>query len=164
MSDGFLELEAWAQGTVAAMGAAGRARLAARLARDLRRSQAERIARQENPDGTRFEPRKPQAQAQRFRLRERQGRIRRRTQAKPGAPMFRRLRTAAFLRADVDGEGVWAGFTGRAAAIAVVHQEGREDRTSPEGPVVRYPMRRLLGFTDVERQHLAQALLDHLAI
>lgn len=168
MSEGFVELEAWARATVSALDAGGRRRLQARLARDLRRSQAERIVNQENPDGTPFEPRKAQAgEASRFRarsnIRERHGAVRRRAN-KAGDPMFRRLRTTAFLRGGIDDDGVWVGFTGRAATIASVHQEGLPDRTSPEGPTVRYPMRRLLGFTDAERRHLIDALMDHVAV
>lgn len=169
MSEGILELEAWARGLVTAIGPAGRRRLQVRLARDLRKSQAERIARQQNPDGSPFEPRKAQAaEASRFRarapVRGRHGAVRRQAEArKAGDPMFRKLRTSAFLRSGIDGEGVWAGFTGRVARIAAVHQRGEVDQTSPEGPKVRYPVRLLLGFTEAERRHVIEALLDHVA-
>ncbi|WP_337186688.1 phage virion morphogenesis protein [Phenylobacterium sp.] len=161
MSD-FEALDAWARATIAALDGPGVRRLQMRLLRDLRRSQAARIARQENPDGSPFAPRKAQAaEASRFQaraeIRRRPGRVRRRA----GAPMFRKIRTAAFLRGEIDAEGVAVGFSGRAARIATVHQEGGEDRTSPGGPMARYPMRRLLGFTDDEREAILDAILDH---
>lgn len=160
MSD-FLELEEWAHAMIAAIGPAGRRRLQMQLARDLRRSQAERIAAQENPDGSRFEPRKPEAP----RFRARRNKIRARAAArKDGDPMFRKIRTAAFLRSGVDEEGVWAGFTGRVARIAGVHQEGEVDQVSPDGPRVRYPRRILLGFTDAERRHILDRVLTHVDV
>ncbi|MDZ4371545.1 MAG: phage virion morphogenesis protein, partial [Phenylobacterium sp.] len=104
------------------------------------------------------------AEASRFQargnLRRRSGAIRRRA----GAPMFRRLRTAAFLRGEIDADGVAVGFSGRAARIAVVHQDGLQDRTSPGGPIAQYPMRRLLGFTAEERQAVLDAIMDQVAI
>lgn len=165
MSSDFLELEAWAQATLAALGPGGRRRLQQQLARDLRRSQADRIAAQQNPDGTPFEPRKEQAaEASRFRaragVRDRAGQVRRRASPE----MFRRIRTAAFLRGGIDDEGVWVGFSGRVARIAAVHQEGEVDRVSPDGPKVRYPVRALLGFTEAEKRHILDLLVAHVDV
>lgn len=168
MSEDLLELQGWAAAFVRALSPAELRRLQVRLARDLRRSQAVRIQAQQNPDGTSFEPRKAQAAEQaRFRarapIRGRQGGVRRRAEAaKTGAPMFRKLRTSAFLKGGVDADGVWVGFTGRVARIAAVHQGGEIDRTSPQGPEVRYPARVLLGFTDQEKRMILDVVLDHL--
>lgn len=169
MSGEFLELEAWAQGFLAAIGPAGRQRLQRAILRDLRRSQSARIGDQLNPDGSPFEPRKPQHEPARFRargsIRARPGGIRRRSEGRAaGDPMFRKLRQAAHLKAGLDADGVWVGFAGRDAAIAGVHQDGLEDRTSRTGPRIRYPIRGLLGFTDAERAHILDLLADHVLL
>jgi len=157
----FVNLEAWAHAMVAALSPAGRRRLQVRLARDLRRSQADRIAAQENPDGSSFEARKQEAP----RFRARRNKIRARAAArKDGEPMFRKIRGAAHLRAGVDAEGIWAGFSGRVARIALVHQEGEMDQVYPDGPRVRYPQRVLLGFTEAERRHVLDAIATHIEV
>ncbi|MET1080313.1 MAG: phage virion morphogenesis protein [Pseudomonas sp.] len=57
--DGFDALEDWAGALLNKMEPAARRTLARDIARDLRRSTAQRIAGQRNPDGSRFEKRKP---------------------------------------------------------------------------------------------------------
>ncbi|RYD88940.1 MAG: phage virion morphogenesis protein, partial [Sphingobacteriales bacterium] len=54
-------------------------------------------------------------------------------------------------------------FLGRAARIAQVHQEGLVDQVDKDGPSYRYPVRRLLGFTQAECEQIQQVVLDHLA-
>jgi phage virion morphogenesis protein len=157
----FVDLETWAHAMISALSPVGRRRLQVQLARDLRRSQAARIGAQQNPDGSSFEARK--ADAARFRARDKPIRARA-AGRKDGQPMFRKIRGAAHLRAGVDADGVWAGFAGRVARIALVHQEGEVDQVYPDGPRVRYPQRVLLGFTDAERQHVLDAIATHLDV
>jgi phage virion morphogenesis protein len=130
------------------VGPAERRRILRTVARELRTSQAERIARQENPDGSPFEPRKPRTS----RLR-RQGRVR-------AKAMFKKLRQAKHLKLGVSADEAWVGFVGRAARIARPHQEGALDRPAPGAPPVRYARRVLLGLTDGERQRIFDAVLD----
>lgn len=88
--------------------------------------------------------------------RKRPARIRRRA-------MFRRLATARFLRSGVDDQGVWVGFTGKAAQIAGVHHYGLRDKLSLRAKAVLYPKRELLGLSVAESEHLLDLLFDHLA-
>lgn len=142
-------LEQWAGPLVAALSPAARRGLLRALALDLRRSQQERIARQQNPDGSAYAPRR--------RLRdEGGGRIRRRA-------MFQRIRQARHLKATVEGDGVRVGFAGRAARIARVHQDGGIDAVRPAGTLVRYARRQLLGFSHADRDRLRAVLIEHLA-
>ena len=89
-----------------------RRQLARNIGVALRKSQQERIARQRNPDGSAFEPRKPQKQ-----FGKKQGRIKRKA-------MFIKLKTARFLKVRSNGNEVTVGFTGSGAAIANIHQYG----------------------------------------
>lgn len=143
------QLEQWASPLLAKLQPAERRGLARRIGLELRRSQQLRIAAQQNPDGTRYAPRKPQ-------LRQRRGEIRR------GA-MFAKIRQAKHLKLQADASQISVGFFGRVARIARVHQEGLSDRVSRGGPQVRYERRQLLGFTDRDREMIRDALLEHLA-
>lgn len=125
-----------------------RRQLASRIAIALRKSQAQRIAAQTNPDGTHFEARKPQP-----RLRNKRGRIRR---------MFDQLKTRKHLKATSDANGASVGFTGRTARIAREHQEGLIGTVNRNGLRVRYPVRTLLGYTDADRQTIRDIVIDHL--
>lgn len=150
MSDDLRQLETWASGLLAALAPAARRQLALQIGAELRRSQQQRIAAQQNPDGSGFEPRKAP------RTRDRQGGIKR-------TAMFRKIGRAKHLRVKADASGVAVGFFGRVARIARVHQEGLNDAVNPGGPRVTYPRRSLLGFTQADRERIRGLLLDHLS-
>lgn len=218
MSD-LAEVEALAGALLRKLSSAERRRILRAMARDLQRSQSARIARQQNPDGTAYQPRKqkkppapgnyavkflyPKGAAEprlvlmkswvhegnlltgydveaggirsffwdkvdrwlsvdpadqnkgagKFR---RKGSIRR-------AAMFRKLRNGRNLRAGATDREAWVGFSGRAAEIARVHQEGLQDKPAAKARPVRYARRELLGPTPGESAHLLDVLLQHLA-
>lgn len=77
--------------------------------------------------------------------------------------MFRKLRPAKFLKAGADAGEAWVGFTGRAAAIARVHEDGLADAPSRGGKNVRYAQRVLLGLTDREQGRIVDLLLQEFA-
>lgn len=77
--------------------------------------------------------------------------------------MFRKLRSARNLRAGSTDREAWIGFSGRAAEIARVHQEGLRDKPSRKGRVVRYAERGLLGLTQIEQSRALDMLLEHVA-
>lgn len=77
--------------------------------------------------------------------------------------MFRKLRTARNLRSDATDQEAWIGFTGRAAEIARVHQEGLQDKPAAKARPVRYAKRTLLGLTDADRARALDMLLDFVA-
>jgi phage virion morphogenesis protein len=140
-------LEEWAGALLVRLEPAERRRLNRDIARDLRRSQQQRIAAQRAPDGTPYEPRKRN-------LRGKKGRVRR--------TMFAKLRTAKHLKLQGDANSIAIGFFGRTARIARVHQRGFRDRPARGMPDVQYPQRELLGFTEGNLEMIRQKLLDHL--
>ncbi|MDF2496068.1 phage virion morphogenesis protein [Sphingomonas sp.] len=131
---------------------ASRRNLLGRIARDIRKSQADRIGRQLQPDGTRFEPRKAAATSSK----RRKGKLRQKM-------MFRKLRLAKFLKAGATPNEAWIGFAGRAASIASVHQHGLTDRPVRGAKKVRYAQRVLLGLTDGEQDRALDLLLDEIS-
>jgi hypothetical protein len=77
--------------------------------------------------------------------------------------MFRKLRNARNLRAGATDQEAWIGFSGRAAEIARVHQDGLKDTPSLKGRAVRYAQRGLLGLTQAEQSRALDMLIDHVA-
>ncbi|NNA36957.1 phage virion morphogenesis protein [Pseudomonas lundensis] len=145
-------LEDWAGVLLARLEPAERSKLARTIGQQLRRSQQKRLVAQQNPDGSKFAPRKQRN------LRGKQGRIRRKL------AMFKKLRTASYLKVRGDSNAVTVGFTGRIARIARVHQYGLKDRAEPGAPDVRYEQREVLGFTDADLDLIRDSLLAHLTL
>lgn len=149
MADDLQALEDWAAPLLARLEAKERRRLARAVARDLRRSQRERIRAQTNPDGTPYAPRKPQE------WRSRRGGIRRKA-------MFGKLASAKWLKATARDDTAVVGFFGSVARLAKTHQYGLRDRVDRDGPTIEYPQRELLGFTEADRRLILDSLLNHL--
>ena len=150
MANNLEALETWAAVLLDRLEPAERSKLARSIGQELRRSQQKRVMAQENPDGTKFAPRKQRN------LRGKQGRIKRKL------AMFKKLRTASYLKVRGDSNAVTVGFTGRIARIARVHQFGLKDRAERGAPDVKYDQRELLGFTESDIDIIRDSLLAHL--
>ncbi|MBP6876550.1 MAG: phage virion morphogenesis protein [Phenylobacterium sp.] len=159
VSQDLVALETWAGALLTDLSPAGRRALLRSVAVDLRRANYGRIVDQRNPDGTAYEPRKRRDPP----LRAKAGRIKRRNEARKD-PMFRKLRLARHMTADWSENAASVGFNGPAARIARVHQLGLLDRVErrQDAPIVRYPQRVLLGFTDDDRQRLLDLVMGRL--
>lgn len=149
MSDDLRALEDWAGALLNKLEPSARRKLNQAIARDLRRSQQQRIAAQRNPDGTPFAPRKPRQP-----LRAKQGRIKRQ--------MFSKLRQAKHLKLQSTASSITLAFLGRTARLARVHQYGLRDRPGRGAPDVQYAQRQLLGLTDADLNMVRDKLLQHL--
>ncbi|MGC3932852.1 phage virion morphogenesis protein [Pseudomonas atacamensis] len=145
-------LEDWAAVLLGQLEPASRNKLARSVGQALRRSQQQRIIAQQNPDGSKYAPRKHRN------LRGKQGRI------KLKVKMFQKLRTASFLKVKGDGNAISVAFTGRIARIARVHQFGLKDRAIPEAPYIQYEQRQLLGFSDADIELIKDLLLGYLTL
>jgi phage virion morphogenesis protein len=144
-------LEDWVGVLLNKLEPAARSNLARSIAQQLRRSQQQRITAQRTPSGSKFAPRKQRN------LRGKQGRI------KHKAKMFKKLRTARYLKAKGDANAITVGFTGRIARIARVHQYGLKDRPENGAPDVRYSKREQLGFSAADLEMVRDSLLKHLS-
>ncbi|KAA0948056.1 phage virion morphogenesis protein [Pseudomonas sp. ANT_H14] len=150
MASNLEALETWAAVLLKRLEPGARSQLARSIGQELRRSQQKRVMAQKNPDGSKFAPRKKRD------LRGKQGRIRRKL------AMFKKLRTASYLKVRGDSNAVTVGFTGRIARIARVHQYGLKDRAERGAPDVRYDQREVLGFTQSDIDLIRDSLLTHL--
>lgn len=150
MANNLEALETWAAVLLDRLEPGERSKLARSIGQELRRSQQKRVIAQENPDGTKFAPRRQRN------LRGKQGRIRRKL------AMFKKLRTASYLRVHGDSDAVTVGFTGRIARIARVHQYGLKDRAERGAVEVRYDKREVLGFIDSDIKLIKDILLTNL--
>lgn len=146
MSDELEVLEEWAGALLAKLEPGERRKVLGQVARDLQRNQQRRIAAQKAPDGAAYAPRK----RARGGLRGKRGRIR--------SQMFVKLRTARWMRTEVDAAGVAVGFVGRVGRIARAHQLGRGDGVGGKGT----PRRRLLGLAALDLEAIRSSLIDDL--
>lgn len=140
------ELDAYLVGLLAKLDAPQRRVLARAIAVELRRRQSARIAEQRNPDGTAYEPRKPQ-------LRHKRGGIRR--------SMFTRLRMAKYMRIEASPNAAVITFAGKVQRIASVHHFGLRDRVNANGMTAKYPARELLGLDAGDIGSVLDHVLDH---
>lgn len=149
MTKDFTALDDWVLALLDRLEPQARRTVNRKVAYALRRSQAQRIASQQNPDGTQY-----QARSKAKGLRTKKGSIKRKA-------MFARLRTQRFLKVGADADGLEVGFRGRAAYIAEAHQFGSQ-RRDRRGRVFVTPRRELLGLTDREIQIIIDTYLEQL--
>lgn len=149
MSNDLSRLETWAAPLLAKLSTAERRKLNQSIARDLRRSQQQRIRRQQNPDGTPYEPHKKQTQ------RSKAGRIKRRA-------MFSKLQQARRLRLLSTADNISIAFLGRTARIARTHHYGLRDRPAQNQQPVQYSRRELLGFSSADLKLIEDKLIERL--
>lgn len=136
-------------GLIGALSPAGRRKLVAEIAKELRRSQQQRIKQQKAPDGTPYQARKRQP------LRGKSGRIKR--------AMFQKLRTARYMKASGRNDAAVVEFTGKVQRIAQIHQLGLKDRPNPHGQDVQYAERKLLGVNQNDKKIIESLIIEHLA-
>lgn len=147
--DELTSLENWAAPLLARLQPGERRTLARQIGTELRRSQSQRIGKQQAPDGSAYAPRKQQ-------LRQKSGRIKR-------AKMFAKLRQAKYFKVSASPNAVSVGFIGRVSRIAYVHQEGLTEQVRPGGPRARYEKRVLLGLTSNDHEQIRAMLIEHLS-
>lgn len=152
MANDLEALETWAATLLERLEPGARNQLARSIGQELRRSQQKRVTAQQNPDGSKFAPRKQRN------LRGKQGHIRRKLE------MFKKLKNATYLKARGDSNAITVGFTGRIARIARVHQYGLKDRAERGAPDVQYEQREVLGFTEADLDVIRDSLLAHLTL
>lgn len=127
--------------------------LARNIGQALRKNQQARIARQENPDGTAFEPRKPRKE-----FGKKKGRIKRKA-------MFAKLRTARYFKIQSNANDVSVGFNGSSATIANVHQYGLQGTVNKnKGVKVQYAQRELLGFSESDVELIENLIIEQLSL
>ena len=134
-------------GLIGALSPASRHKLAAEIAKELRRSQQQRIKQQKAPDGTPYQARKRQP------LRAKKGRIKR--------TMFQKLRTSRYMKASGRNDAAVVEFTGKVQRIARVHQYGLKDKATTSGVMIQYPSRPLFGFDTLNKKKVEEIVSLH---
>lgn len=129
-----------------------RRRLAIAMGRRVKTANAARLRANVTPEGTAMVPRK-----RRVAVPNRLG---------PPAPlapqktgrMFRKAATPRWLRVRPDRAGVEIGYSGNAARILRIHQDGGRAQVSPQpdAPFATYPARPLLGLSADDRERLLE--------
>lgn len=136
-------------GLIAALSPAARRKLAGEIAKELRKSQQQRIKLQKAPDGSPYQARKRQP------LRAKTGRIKR--------AMFQKLRTSRYMKATGRENSAVVEFTGKVQRIARVHQHGLKDRPNRNSRDVQYEARPLLGFDTNDLKEVMNLFLYYIS-
>ncbi|MCR1568722.1 phage virion morphogenesis protein [Mixta sp.] len=127
---------------------AARKEMARNIAKRLRAGQQQNIKRQQTPDGTPFKPRKAQP------VRKKKGRVKR--------EMFKKLRTAKYMKAKAGADNAVVEFTGNVQRMARVHHYGLRDRPARGSKEVQYEARPLLGLNDADMTMIEQEVISRL--
>ncbi|KHO36162.1 tail protein [Enterobacter sp. FB] len=127
---------------------AARRKLAGEIAKELRKSQQQRIKLQKAPDGSPYQARKRQP------LRAKTGRIKR--------AMFKKLRTSWYMKATGRDNSAVVEFTGKVQRIARVHQYGLKDRPNAHAQNVQYAERQLLGLSQADKTCIDEFIIKYM--
>ncbi|QKJ59368.1 phage virion morphogenesis protein [Serratia fonticola] len=131
---------------IAALSPASRRKMAAEIAKQLRTCQQQRIKRQLSPNGTPYASRRQP-------VRGKKGRVKR--------TMFAKLRTNRYMKTKGGNDDAVVEFVGRVQRMARVHQDGLRDRPTRYSKEVRYDVRKLLGFSEADRQIVEDVVISH---
>ena len=143
---GLEAIEPWIEGYLARLKPGERSKVARKIGIMLRRANSERILANVEPDGAAMEPRK-----------DRKGRRR----ARKGK-MFRKTGKLRNMRVRPSPDGVEVDFVRLVAGTASVHHFGLIDKVDgriPNSIKVRYPTRRLLGFSKADREAIMDEVI-----
>lgn len=131
---------------IANLSPAARKEMARNIAKRLRASQQQNIKRQQAPDGTPFKPRKAQP------VRKKKGRVKR--------EMFKKLRTAKYMKAKASADDAVVEFTGNVQRMARVHHYGLRDRPARGGKEVQYEPRLLFGISETDLKWIEKVIIN----
>ena len=134
---------------IANLSPATRKEMARNIAKRLRASQQQNIKRQQAPDGTPFAPRRAQP------VRNKKGRVKH--------EMFKKLRTAKYMKARASADDAVVEFTGKVQRMARVHHYGLRDRPARRVKEVLYEARPLLGLNDADMHAIEMEIINRLA-
>jgi phage virion morphogenesis protein len=149
MADDLQRLENWLSPLLHRLQPGERRKLAREVARLVRGANQKTMAAQTSPEGAAWEPRKNRSRDTRGKLRQ--------------GPLFRKLRTARYLKALAFADAAVVQFMGRAERLARVHHYGLRDYVSPGGAQYDYPARPLLGITPAQLEQIRDVMISHLA-
>jgi phage virion morphogenesis protein len=151
LTDNFNQLAPWVAAIAKRFGDGNMRKIARKIGLALRRTNAQRIARNVEPDGSTMEPRKPRP------LRDRK-----KDRVKKKGRMFPKIRLARNMNVDASADHVELSFNGKVAKTAEVHHFGLRDRVARirGAAQYRYPARELLGFGADDDDAILAAVLD----
>lgn len=142
-------IEDWLEPLLQKFTPSERKKLNRELSKGLRRRQSVRIRKQQSPDGSNYEQRRPRKEG---------GKIKKRAQ------LFQQLRKIRHMKLAPSADKAEVGFKGRSAHLVRIHQEGMLARVAPNGPLYKYPIRKVLGLSTADREWLLEELQNHLKV
>lgn len=148
MADDFRRLAPWLQEVASRFDERSRLKMGRKIAQQLRKLNARRIAANTQPDGSAMEPRK-----------QAEGPVRKKAPA--SGKMFKRMRLVKNMPIRVHPDQIEVSFSSQMAQTAAVHHFGLRDRVAKfrGAPSIRYPRRELLGFGSEDEAAIMDMLL-----
>ncbi|UTO04765.1 phage virion morphogenesis protein [Moraxella sp. FZLJ2107] len=134
------------------------ARAKRKIATKLRTEQRKRITRQENVDGSPYEPRRPRKPLRedvynKKGLRNKKGRVKK---------MFAKIKQAKHMRITYPKNSISIGYVGLVGYVANIHQFGLTTPVGERKIPVKYPVRELLGISESDKEIVDDALFEYL--
>ncbi|MCY7297486.1 phage virion morphogenesis protein [Alteromonas sp. a30] len=147
------DLAPWAESFINSLSPKEQKALYRKVALALRKQNQKRLSKQENPDGTKWEPRKKRIDKKNER---KEGKVAKQKKMMLG------LRKAKHMKVQANNNGATVGYTGRVSRIAKAHHYGLSERGKVMGNSITYPERQLLGVSDIDEEVLFEVVLGKL--
>lgn len=144
--DAYSGLNHWLDQIALRLDPTQRRELMRRLAQGLRVRRRDRIKQQRDPDGNRFIPRK----RSQIGNKKRQG------------ALFQKI--GRDIKTEYSADHAAIGFGGRSAQIAEVHQEGKTIKPNHFSKPTKYPIRKLIGFSQDDEKWIESEIQKFLLI
>lgn len=139
------DLAPWAESFINTLSPKEQKALYRKLALALRKQNQKRLSKQQNPDGTKWQPRKKRID---------RGSERKEGKVAKQKKMMLGLRKAKHMKVQANRDGATVGYEGRIAEIARVHHYGLSEHSKWNNSTIRYPERELLGITENNKKML----------
>ncbi|MCY7297454.1 phage virion morphogenesis protein [Alteromonas sp. a30] len=147
------DLAPWAESFINSLSPKEQKALYRKVALALRKQNQKRLSKQENPDGTKWEPRKKRIDKTNER---KEGKVAKQKKMMLG------LRKAKHMKVQANNNGATVGYTGSISRIAKAHHYGLSERDKVMGNSIKYPERQLLGVSEIDERVLFEVVFGYL--
>jgi len=130
------DIAPWAESFINSLSPKQQKALYRKMALALRKQNQKRLSKQQNPNGTKWQPRKQRIDT---------GNERKEGKVAKQKKMMLGLRKAKYMKVQANHDGATVGYEGRIAEIARVHHYGLSERSKENNSTINYPKRELLG-------------------
>jgi len=144
------DIAPWAESFINSLSPKQQKALYRKMALALRKQNQKRLSKQQNPDGTKWQPRKKRID---------KGSTRKEGKVTKQKKMMLGLRKAKHMKVQANRDGATVGYEGRINRFAKAHHYGLSERDKVLGNSITYPERQLLGVSEVDERVLFEVFV-----